>query len=202
MTEQTLSFFNRLVLAWKCFFRIWFDEPFAVRVLRAADPEADRDRPSLPPATPAPRPTKAPGDGSAAEERRAPKTESPNLEPALQLLALFQREGRLVDFLQQDVTAFSDSDIGAAARVVHDGCRKALAQHAKIVPVRSEEEGAKVSVEPGFDAAATKLTGNVRGSPPHRGVLRHRGWRADSLSLPRAVGDHDVRVLAQAEIEL
>src|SRR5262249_23557231 len=47
---------------------------------------------------------------------------------ALTLLAAFQREGRLVDFLQQEIAGFSDEEIGAAARVVHGGCRKAF-QH-------------------------------------------------------------------------
>ena len=71
--------------------------------------------------------------------------------PALQLLALFQREGRLVDFLQQDIASFPDADVGAAARVVHEGCRKALRAHAEIAPVRAEEEGARVTLEAGFD---------------------------------------------------
>src|SRR4051812_3597376 len=47
---------------------------------------------------------------------------------ALMLLAGFQREGRLVDFLRQEVAGFTDTDIGAAARVVHGGCRRVLDQ--------------------------------------------------------------------------
>jgi len=118
----------------------------------------------------------------------------------LQLLALFQREGRFVDFLEEEVAGFSDADIGAAARVVHSGCRKALRDHVKLEPVRKEEEGAKVTLE--TSPAEVKLTGNVAGSGPYTGTLRHRGWRATDVSLPIAVAGHDARIVAQAEVEL
>jgi len=124
------------------------------------------------------------------------------MEAAFQMLALFQREGRLVDFLQQDIGDYGDAEIGAVARVVHEGCRRAVREHMKIVPVRVEEEGASVTLDAGFDVESIKLTGDVRGSAPFRGILRHRGWRAASLELPKVVGDHDLTVLAPAEVEL
>jgi hypothetical protein len=117
-------------------------------------------------------------------------------------LSLLQREGRFVDFVEQDITAFSDADIGAAARVVHEGCRKALHTHARIEPVLVDDEGASVELAAGFDVDEVKLVGDVRGTPPYRGVLRHRGWRAASLTLPQIVGVHDAYVLAPAEVEL
>ena len=92
--------------------------------------------------------------------------------------------------------------MGAAARVVHDGCRKALRAHASIEPVRSEDEGARVVLNAGFAPDDVRLTGNVGGQPPYAGVLRHRGWRATDVSLPTAVAGHDARILAQAEVEL
>src|SRR5262249_9062596 len=121
---------------------------------------------------------------------------------ALQLLAVLQRDGRLIDFLEQDVAAFSDADIGAAARAVHEGARKALRAHVALAPVRDEEEGATVTLADGFDAASIKLAGNVTGRAPYKGVLRHRGWRAKNISLPVAVKGHDVAVLCPAEVEL
>ncbi len=124
------------------------------------------------------------------------------MTPALQLLSLLQREGRFVDFVQQDIVSFPDADVGAAARVVHDGCRKALAAHATIEPVRTEDEGARVVLPEGFDADAIKLTGGVTGQPPYSGVLRHRGWRATRIELPQVVGGYDARILAAAEVEL
>ncbi len=74
--------------------------------------------------------------------------------------------------------------------------------HADIAPLRTEDEGQRVRLEAGFDADEVKLVGDVRGEPPYAGVLRHRGWRASKLELPRIVGDHDPRVLAPAEVEL
>lgn len=121
---------------------------------------------------------------------------------ALLLLALLQREGRFVDFLQQDVTDFDDGQVGAAARVVHEGCRRALKGHLKVSAIRAEAEGDKVTLDVGYDVQANKLVGNVTGKPPYKGSVQHRGWRAERLELPKEVGDHDPSVLAQAEVEL
>jgi hypothetical protein len=126
----------------------------------------------------------------------------PDLRPALQLLACLQREGRLVDFVQQDILTSSDVDVAAAARVVHDGCKRVLKQVVQFAPVLNDDEGSAVAVPLGYDAAAIQLTGNVSGAPPFRGVLRHRGWRANGLTLPDIIGDADCTVVAQAEVEL
>ena len=120
---------------------------------------------------------------------------------ALQLLALLQRDGRFVDFVQQDISKFPDSEIGAAARVVHEGCRKALAQQARFQNVRSEAEGSRVTIVDPYPVSL-KLTGNVSGNAPFRGVLRHRGWRVATLELPPRVGGGDLSVVPKAEVEL
>ena len=195
MNAPIPSIWARFLLAWSCFFRILFDADFAglVRVVKESSrlPELEPARPT-PPAPEPEAPREAPAKNAAERD----------VAPALQLLGLLQREGRLVDFLQQDLSTFGDAEIGAATRVVHDGCRRALTRHLKIAPIRTEAEGAKVTLEAGYAPAQVKLTGNVAGSAPYRGVLRHRGWRAESIDLPRAVGDHDAYVLAPAEIEL
>jgi hypothetical protein len=172
-----------------CFWRVLLDGGFAGRVFAVG---ATDGRPALPP----PSPPAPPPEVAAASP--AP----PTFDDALQLLALLQREGRLVDFLEQDVAGFSDADVGAAARVVHDGCRRALRAQATFAPLRAEEEGARVTVEEGTAADRVKLTGNVSGKPPFTGVLRHRGWRTTSFSLPAAVRDRDATVIAPAEVEL
>jgi hypothetical protein len=118
---------------------------------------------------------------------------------ALVLLGVLQREGRLVDFVEQDIDAFSDAEVGAAARVVHAGCRKALRGACAVEPVRAEAEEAVVEVA-ALDGV--KLTGSVGGKPPYRGVLRHRGWRVTKLDLPEPVDGHDAHVVAAAEIEV
>lgn len=180
---ETLSLAGRLALAWVCFFRVLFDGALAARVRRVLTSE-----PAALPEPPAP--------ASPPEVVRSEPT------AALQLLAVLQREGRLVDFLQQDVASFSDEDIGAAARVVHEGCRRALGSHATVVRVMTEPEGASVTVEEGYDAARLKLVGNVGGKGALRGLLRHAGWRVESLRLPELVGDHDASIVAPAEVEI
>ena len=97
---------------------------------------------------------------------------------------------------------FSDEEVGAAARVVHEGCRKALRGHVGVEPIRSEEEGVKLTLESGFDAKSVKLVGDVQGAAPFKGTLRHRGWRATKVSLPEATPGHDATILAPAEVEL
>jgi hypothetical protein len=182
VAEETLSLPTRLWFAWLCFFRVLFDGSFAARLWSVRSPSAL-------PAAPAPEPTREPA-------------RAPSPVHALQLLSLLQREGRFVDFLQQDIASFPDADVGAAARIVHDGCRRALRSHATIEPVRPEDEGAAVVLAPGFAPDEVKLTGAVGGQPPYKGVLRHRGWRATRLDLPQIVGGHDAHVLAPAEVEL
>jgi hypothetical protein len=113
-----------------------------------------------------------------------------------------QREGRLIDFLQQDIQSFADADVGAAARVVHTGCRKALATLTRVTAIRSEPEGSRVTLDSSVDHGAVKLVGNVQGSGPYTGVLRHKGWRVPEIKLPELVGDQDPKVLAPAEVEL
>jgi hypothetical protein len=120
----------------------------------------------------------------------------------LAVLALLQREGRLIDFLQEDVTAFSDAEIGAAARVVHSGSRKVLEQYLTLEPVLKQAEGDAVTVPTNFDAQRIRLTGNVAGQPPFRGTLKHHGWAASSVRLPVVSETLDARVIAPAEVEL
>jgi hypothetical protein len=121
---------------------------------------------------------------------------------ALHVLGLLQRDGRLVDFVSESLEGFSDSEIGAAARTVHAGCRKTLDAYVTLEPVFREPEGASVSVAPGFDASAVRLTGNVVGAPPFKGSLRHHGWRVTQARFPLPPDGHDVRILAPAEVEL
>ncbi|MFO0762743.1 MAG: DUF2760 domain-containing protein [Byssovorax sp.] len=196
MTEPAppLSFGSRFFLAFALFFRVLFDGSLAARLARAAD-----GPPELPPA-PKPEPVKT--EPVKVEPVKAEPPKPPSTDAALQLLALFQREGRFVDFLEQDIAGFGDGEIGAVARVVHAGCRKALHGHAKIAPIRPEEEGQSVTIAEGYSPAEIKLSGNVQGSAPYKGKVQHRGWRATGLTLPTPVKGHDPSVLAPAEIEL
>jgi len=121
---------------------------------------------------------------------------------AVQLLAILQREGRLLDFLQEDVDAYSDAQIGAAVRDIHRGCKKALAEHAPLEPVMREPENSRVRIDAGFDPSRIRLTGNIVGEPPFTGTLKHHGWRTARIALPASTAATDPTVVAPAEVEL
>lgn len=123
-------------------------------------------------------------------------------EAALQLLGLLQQEARFLDFVQENIAGHGDADIGAAVRVVHEGCRKVLKQHLDLEPVRTEAENSRITLPKGFDAGAVRVSGNIVGEPPFTGTLIHRGWRASRINLPRLAEGHDARILAPAEVEL
>ena len=149
-----------------------------------------------------PTPTPAPAPATAAPAPRASLLKEPGPDAALQLLALLQRDARLIDFVGEDLGGYADAQIGAAARLVHEGCAKVLREHFSLVPVRDEAEGSRVTLPAGFDAAAVRVTGNVVGQPPFAGSLTHRGWRVTEVRLPKLAEQHDARVVAPAEVEL
>lgn len=123
-------------------------------------------------------------------------------DAALQLLGLFQQEARFIDFIQEDVTAYSDAQVGAAVRVVHDGCKKVLSTHFNITPVRQEQESSRITLAKGFDPTSVRLTGNIVGEAPFTGTLIHRGWQVSKVKLPKLAQGHNVNIVAAAEVEL
>jgi hypothetical protein len=123
-------------------------------------------------------------------------------DAALQLLGLLQKEARFIDFIKEDIAAFSDADIGVAARVVHEGCNKAINEHFTLAAVRNEQEGSKITLPEGFDAASVRLTGNIVGAAPFTGTLVHKGWQVTSIRLPKLTVGHNAAIVAPAEVEL
>lgn len=198
------SLLSRLSFAFVCWLRVLLDPAFAARVLlvREGWPAPEPAPPPLALAPVVAAPVAAPVVAPVAAPVAAREPEELAGEGALRLLGVLQREGRLVDFLEEDVASFSDAEVGAAARVVHDGCRQALRGQIELEALRTEAEGAAVEVPAGYDAASTKLTGNVKGSGPYRGALRHRGWRARSIKLPVLLPGADPTILTPAEVEL
>nr|WP_314543389.1 DUF2760 domain-containing protein [uncultured Massilia sp.] len=185
------GFWSRLSIAFGAFFKTLGDAEFAARV------RDDQIGPIAAPVAPTPAPAPVPTPAPAAAPLRVNTPES-----ALQLLGLLQREARLIDFANEDIAAYADADIGAAARVVHEGCARVLREHFTIEPVRAENEGARVTLQEGFDAASVRLTGNVVGKAPFTGTLNHRGWRASDVRLPQLADKHDASIVAPAEVEL
>lgn len=191
MTDMNPGFFGRIGIAFGVFFGVLGNAAFAGRLQRlreapeAPDFTAEAPKPAAAPVQPAPSPL---------------KESSP--VAALQLLGLLQRDARFIDFVEEDIANYSDGDIGAAARLVHDGCRTVLREHFTIKPVRTEAEGSRVTLQEGFDAAAVRLTGNVVGKPPFNGQISHRGWKVEDTRLPKLAPSHDASIVAPAEVEL
>jgi hypothetical protein len=141
-------------------------------------------------------------------QERAPTAPAPmvsavadTMDRAVQMLSLLQRDGRFVDFLKEDVAAYSDAQIGSAVRDVHAGCRRALDRYVTLEAILDGREGEGTTIAQ-VDPAAVRLVGNVTGQPPFRGTLLHRGWRATRVELPPLGADATRSVVAQAEVEV
>ena len=118
------------------------------------------------------------------------------------ILSVLQKKGRLIDFLQEDISGFNDNQVGAAVRNIHKDCKEALEKHLIIEPVMKEKEGEGVVIQEGFDPSAIRLTGNVVGSPPFKGSLKHGGWRISSVNLPEYSINQDKSVIEPAEFDV
>jgi hypothetical protein len=218
---------SRFLLALRCFFAVLFYFRLPKDAVALLPPPALGPITPEPPAPLAPpEPVLPPAPARAAPAVEAAPVEAPAARPApaaeppaapapalavsdevrrrgaVQMLALLQREGRLIDFLMEEVDAYADAQIGAAARDIHRGCRKGLLEHVKVAPVRPEPDEAAVRVEEGYDPSAVRLIGNLTGRPPFHGTLRHHGWRAKDVLLPDLPPSHDPQVITPAEVEL
>jgi hypothetical protein len=141
-----------------------------------------------------------PASAPSAADREAEQRTQQRL--FLHLLSVLQREGRLVDFFSEDLNLYEDAQIGGAVRAIHENCKKAVNKSLSLEAVIDRNEGEEIQVDPGFDPDAVKLTGNVTGEPPFKGILRHKGWRTRKLELPALSGGQDARIIAPAEVEI
>ena len=178
---------SRIVLAFRSFFNILFSGTLSDGVLNGL--RLTRRSGVAP---------KASVTAKAATAAAAPAVRVS--DGALQLLAILQRDARLVDFLMEDVSGYADDQIGAAVRELHDQCRDALARYVGLAPVIDGVEGTFAKA-PG-DAAAVKFVGNVPATPPAGGTLRHKGWKATKVELPTLAAKQDASIIAPAEIEI
>jgi hypothetical protein len=164
---------SRLVLAFQAFMRVLFDQSTAERVRLAINPP--------PPPPPAP-------------------VERPKFD--LRILALLQRDGRLIDFLMESIDDYDDTQVGAAVRDIHAKCRKSLLDHFKIEPVTTPE-GTSATVHIGYDPELYRLVGQVAGSGPWKGQVNHPGWQVVESRIPDVPGAYaEVPVLNPVEVEV
>ncbi|PID38352.1 MAG: hypothetical protein CSB49_06040 [Proteobacteria bacterium] len=167
---------GRVGLAFRCFFRVLSGKPVPEEAL----PEKEEPK-QLPPPEPEP---------------------EDDFARAIQMLGLLQKDGRLIDFLREDIAEYDDAQIGAAVRTIHRDCRKVLEEHIPLEAVMPAEEDSEVTVDKGFDPSSVRLIGNVTGEPPFTGVLRHHGWRTKAPKLPKLPESGDAMIIAPAEVEL
>jgi Domain of unknown function (DUF2760) len=172
---------SRIVLAFRCFFALLFRgalSPELTADLGLAPKEATPAKPSAPPP-----PAFKPSDG------------------ALQMLGILQRDSRIVDFLMEDISSYEDEQVGAAVRAMQTSARDALVRYVSLEPIVDGVEGT-FTKPPSNDPAVVKYVGNVPAAGANGGTLRHRGWRATSISLPPLNPRQDNSVIAPAEIEV
>jgi hypothetical protein len=171
---------SRLILAFRSFFALLFKGALPPDLV--SELKLDRNAPS-----PAPAPAR------------------PALQPdhgALQLLAILQRDSRLVDFLMEDITSYPDDQVGAAVRGLHEQCKEALSRYVRLAPVIDGVEGGFIRLA-AADPSRVKLLGNVPAQGlPEGGLLRHKGWRAELIELPPLDPKRDLMILAPAEVEV
>jgi hypothetical protein len=178
----------RLILAFRCFFNILFSGHLSDEVLTAL---------RLPRRDSAPKPAAASAPKASAPATPAARTS----DGALQMLAILQREGRLVDFLMEDISSYSDDQVGAAVRELHDQCRDGIARHMTLEPIIDGVEGTFANA-PSKDPSVVRFVGNVPAKPPAGGTLRHKGWRAAKVTLPAPPASQDAVNIAPAELEV
>jgi hypothetical protein len=127
---------------------------------------------------------------------------APTQNPAVTLLAALQREARLIDFLQEDLSGYADEQIGSAVRDVHRDSRKVLDRFFALRPVLAKEEGAVVDVAADHDPGKYRLTGKANAAA-QQGTLQHHGWEATRCELPQFTGSPSAaNVVAPAEIDV
>lgn len=124
----------------------------------------------------------------------------------VQFLARLQEKGRLVDFIMDDIAAYDNESVGAAARIVHQGCCEVLHDCFTIEAIHEGEEMEAVSLADTYDSNSYRLIGKVPDSAPYNGLVLHRGWKTTQVKLPQLANTTDNpalrAVIAPAEVEI
>ncbi|WP_417849089.1 DUF2760 domain-containing protein [Thalassoglobus sp.] len=178
---------GRFILAFKTFFKVLGNADFAKQLDEIAE-----------------------GSARSKIEQPAPKPQEPPAKPkpeprngALTLLEALQREARLLDFIQEDLSTYQDAQVGAAVRDVHRGCREVFDRYFSLQACLDQEEGVTIEVTEDTDASQVRLIGNVVETRPVSGTLVHSGWKAAKCALPDWVGkEQNKNILAPAEVEI
>jgi len=120
----------------------------------------------------------------------------------LHLFSSLQSDGRLLDFFNEDLRVYDDAQIGTAVRNIHENCNKVIKKYLSPKPIMNQEEGDEVTIEKGFDINKVKLSGNVTGEPPFKGILQHKGWQCININLPELAQSRSPDIISPAEVEI
>lgn len=210
MQKSLNPFYRIFIYSVISFWKVVFSRDFADQVYQVSQggavvsdaidnetPETAEEKAETPEPTPEPAKVEEPKD----EPKEEPKEEPQGID-GMYLLSLFQKSGRLVDFLQEDITEASNEDLGEALRVVHEGCSEVLKEYFIIESVYPAEDGDQVTVDANYDPTTIRLSGNVQGKPPFTGELIHHGWKVKDFNLPQRMDSHNLTILAPAEVEI
>ena len=183
-----------VMVATKAFFKLMFNRELSDQFQQMLDGNA----------LPAPKqePTKASAKASAKAPAKA-VSPKPSRSEAISLLASLQREARLIDLVSESLGEYSDEQVGAAAREVLEESGKVIKRMFDLQPISQAEDGSEITTPEKFDPAQYRLTGNVAGEAPFKGMLAHHGWRANKCEIPKWNGsDAAKNVVAPVEIEI
>ena len=120
------------------------------------------------------------------------------------LLSHLQKQGRFLDFVMGDISKYPDEKVGAAARIVHQGCLKVIEEYFDMAPVFTTDEGNVISITEQDNPRGYKILGKGAGSLPIKGRLIHKGWKTSRVDLPSktSISDADRTIIAPAELEI
>ena len=118
-------------------------------------------------------------------------------------LSLLQQRGRFIDFVMGDITKYQDAQVGAAARIVHQGLSGVLKDFFKIEPIHNGNEGEAVKLDDDYNARQYRIIGDID-KKPYKGKLLHKGWQTSTIKLPKQIDQNkrDHSVIAPCEVEL
>nr|WP_320049621.1 DUF2760 domain-containing protein [uncultured Desulfuromonas sp.] len=124
----------------------------------------------------------------------------------VQLMARLQEKGRLIDFVMDDISAYDNESVGAAARIVHQGCCEVVADYFTIAPIHDGEEMEEISLAENYDSNRYRLIGRVPDQPPFNGQVLHRGWKTVGVKRPQMADVTESpslkEIIAPAEVEI
>lgn len=197
--QNWYAIFQRRIWSWgipaialmTAFWALWFHRLVQRRMVAGRMAQPDRK-------------AKTAASAKHEPEEKAASVRDPNLDKRLflHMIGLLQREGRLLDFFSENLENYEDAQIGATVRNIQENCKKVINRYLPLQPVVSQEEGETITLQANFDATAIKLMGQVGGSPPFTGLVRHRGWRVKKVVLPELSGNPDPDIIVPAEVEI